>query len=107
MAKEHHKTLRQEFGTQEADRRLLVKECSRLKTRVDKVEGTMKETLELVDKLQAELDEAHACKLVLENRTKTAEDQVSLLHRQVLDLQAQADEVWATSTRVIELEAEL
>lgn len=51
MAKERNKVLRQEFGAQETDRRLLVEECLRLKTRVDEVEGTMKETLELVDKL--------------------------------------------------------
>lgn len=56
------------------DRRLLVKEFSRLKTWVDKVKGTMKETVELVDKLQTELNEANASKLVLKNRAKTAKD---------------------------------
>lgn len=51
VAKEHHKALRWEFGTKETDRRLLAEECSRLKARVDEVEGIMKETLESVDKL--------------------------------------------------------
>lgn len=50
VAKEHHKTLRRELGTQEMDRRLLMEDCSRLKTRVKEVEGTMKETLESVNK---------------------------------------------------------
>lgn len=45
----------------------MVKECSRLKTWIDEVEGTIKEILELVDKFQAELNEARASKLVLEN----------------------------------------
>lgn len=51
MAKERNKVLRWEFGAQEMDKRLLAEECSRLKTRVVKVEGTMRETLELVNKL--------------------------------------------------------
>lgn len=41
----------------------------------------MKEILESMDKLQAELSEANASKLVLENQEKTVEDQVVLLHR--------------------------
>lgn len=59
----------------------MVGECSRLKARVDEVESTMKETLESMDKLQAELSEANASKLFLKNRAKTIEDQVALLHR--------------------------
>lgn len=50
------------------DRRLLVEECSRLKAQVAEVEGTMKETLESMDKLQADLDEAIASKLGLRIR---------------------------------------
>lgn len=45
MAKERHKVLRQEFGANKTDRRLLAEEYSRLKFRVNEVEGTMKETL--------------------------------------------------------------
>lgn len=67
MAKEHYKTLRREFDTQEMDRRLLVEESSRLKARVDEVEGTTKETLDSMDKLQAELNKANASKLVVQN----------------------------------------
>lgn len=43
----------------------------------------MKETLELVDKLQVDLGEANASKLALENRTKSAKDQVAMLQLQV------------------------
>lgn len=74
MAKEHYKTLRQEFSTKETNRRLLAEACSRLKAQVNEVEGIMKETLESMDKLQAELNEANASKLVLENQAETAED---------------------------------
>lgn len=38
------------------------KEYSRLKVRVAEVESTMKETLEFVDKLRVDLDEAIALK---------------------------------------------
>lgn len=89
------------------DRRLLAEECSRLKARVNEVKGTIKETLESMDKLQAERNEANASKLVLENRAKTAKDQVTLLHCQILELQAQVKEARAASTRVIELEVKL
>lgn len=85
----------------------MVEGCSRLKTRIDKVEGIMKETLGSMDKLQAELNEANTCKVVLENQGKTAKDQVALLHRQVLELQAQAEEARAASIRAAELETEL
>lgn len=94
--------MRREFGVNE-----MVKESSRLKTQVNEVEGIMKETLELVDKFQADLDEANASKLVLENRERSAEDQVALLHRQVLELQAQAEGAQVASTKVVELEAEM
>lgn len=67
----------------------------------------MKETLESVDKLQIDLDQANTSKLALENRAKAAEDQVAMLQRQVQELQSQVEENWATSTRIIELEAEL
>lgn len=61
------------------DRRLLPKECLRLKARVAEVESTMKETLESVDKLLADLDEALTSKLCLKNQVKFAEDRVALL----------------------------
>lgn len=51
VAKQHYKSLRWEFGTQEMGKRLLAEEYSRLKSRVDELEGTMKDTLDLVDKL--------------------------------------------------------
>lgn len=44
------------------------------KAQVDKVEGIMKETLESMDKLQADLDEANALKLAPENQAKNVED---------------------------------
>lgn len=50
------------------------------------VENTIKETLESVDKLQANLDEANTSKVALENRAKTVEDQVVILQRQVQEL---------------------
>lgn len=67
----------------------------------------MKETMEFVNKLQAKLSEANASKLTFESREKAGEDQVALLHRQVLELQAQAEEARAAFIRVVELEAEL
>lgn len=39
-----------------------------MKTWVKEVENTMKETLESVDKLQEDLDEANAAKLALKNQ---------------------------------------
>lgn len=67
----------------------------------------MKVILESVVKLQADLDVAHASNLGLESRAKFTEDQVALLQRQVLELQALAEDAQATSIRVAELEAEL
>lgn len=50
------------------DRKNLLQEvCLRLKARVKKVENTMKEMLESVDKLQADLNEANALKLASKN----------------------------------------
>lgn len=46
---------------------------------VDEMERTIKETLEFVDKLKVDLDQANASKLVLENRAKTTKDQVAML----------------------------
>lgn len=83
MAKEHNKALRREFGAKEMDKNLLQKECLRLKTQVDKVEGTMKETLESVDKLQAD-----ASRSAFENGPKIFEDQVATLQCQVQELQS-------------------
>lgn len=88
IAKKRRKALSREFGAQETDIRLLADECSRLKTRVNEVESTMKETLELVDKLQLELGEVNASKLTLENWEKSVVNQVALLHFQVLELQS-------------------
>lgn len=67
VAKERYKALRREFGANYTDRRLLAKECSRLNARVTKVESIMKETLEFVNKLWADLDEAITSKLGLES----------------------------------------
>lgn len=52
-----------------------------MKTQVEKVENTMKEKLESVDKLQVDLDEANASKLAYKNWAKAAEDQVAILQR--------------------------
>lgn len=68
-----------ELSANEMHRKLLAEECSSLKTRFAKVEGTMKETLELVDKFQIDLDAALASNLGLESRAKSAEDEVVLL----------------------------
>lgn len=70
---------------------LLAKECSSLKARVTEAEGTMKETLESMDKLQANLELAFASNLGLEGeakstKAKSTKDQVALLQRQVLEL---------------------
>lgn len=50
-----------------------------MKAWVKEVESMMKETLESVDKLQIDLDQANTSKLALENRAKAAEDQVAML----------------------------
>lgn len=42
----------------------------------------MKETVESVDKLQADLDDANATRLAFENRANTAKDQVAILQCQ-------------------------
>lgn len=81
--------------------------CSRLKALVAEVEGTIKETMEFVDKLQANLDAALTYNLDLENQAKSTKDQVALLQHQVVELQAQAKGARATSTRLVELEAKL
>lgn len=79
MAKERNKNLRREFGVQEMDKNLLQEECSWLKARIEKVKGIIKEMLESIDKLQADLDEANISKLASENRIKTTEDQTAIL----------------------------
>lgn len=56
MVQEQNKALMREFGAQETNKGLLQKECSRLKAQIEEAEGTMKETLESVDKLQVDLD---------------------------------------------------
>lgn len=53
----------------------------------------MKETLESMDKLQANLDKENNSKLVLESQAKTIEDQVAILQCQVQELQSQALEI--------------
>lgn len=53
---------------------LLVGECSRLKSRVAEVKSTMKETLESVDKLQADLNVTLASNLGLKHKAKFIED---------------------------------
>lgn len=90
MVKKYNKALRQEYRVQETDKTLLREECSMLKARVNKVEGTMKEILESMDKLQMDLNEANASKLGLENRAESTEDQMAILQRQVQELQSQA-----------------
>lgn len=71
LAKERNKALRREFSAQEIDKNLLQEECTRLKARVSEVENTMKETLESIDKLQTNLDEANTSKFALKNQAKT------------------------------------
>lgn len=46
----------------------------------------MKETLESVDKLQADLAEVNSSKLASKSWAKTAKDQVATLKRQVQEL---------------------
>lgn len=66
----------------------------------------MKETLEWIEKLQTDLDEANTTKATLENQFKTTEDQVANLQCQVQELQSQAQESRAIINRVTELKAE-
>lgn len=89
-ANEHNKGLRKVFGSQEIDKNLLQEEYLRLKAWVFKVKNPMKETLEWIEKLQTDLDEANTAKATLENQFKTAEDQVANLQCQVQELQSQA-----------------
>lgn len=70
--------MRREFGAQVMDKNLLQEDCSRLKAQIDVVEGTMKETLESVDKLQEDLGEANASMLTLKNWAKGVKDQVAM-----------------------------
>lgn len=77
------------MGALEGERNLLLDEGQQWKARVCKVEGTTKETLEYVDKLQAYLDEANAAKASLETKAKAVQDQVFELQWQVQALQAQ------------------
>lgn len=60
----------------------------------------MKETLESVDKLQVDLDEANATKATLEGRATTTEDQVANLQQQAQDLQSQVQESQSTSDKI-------
>lgn len=60
----------------------------KIEGQVTEIEGTIKETLESVDKLQADLNGALASNQCLKHRAKSTEDQVVLLQRQVLELQA-------------------
>lgn len=74
---------------------------------MDELKGTMKEKLDSVDKLQANLDEANAAKANLENQEKAIENQVAELQQQVQTLQAQAQENRAATGKVAKLEMEL
>lgn len=79
MAKKRNKSLRRDFKAEETDKSLLQEECSRLKARVKKVENIIKETLESIDKLQTDLDEANTSKSALENQAKIAKDRMAIL----------------------------
>lgn len=70
MIKEWDKILRRPFGAHEMNKNLLQEQCSKLKAWITKVESTMKETLESIDKLQTNLDEANTTKLALEKWAK-------------------------------------
>lgn len=65
----------------------------------------MKEILESIDKLQADLDSTNAVNATLKNRAKIAKDQVANLQWQVQELQSQAQKNRATIDRIIDLEA--
>lgn len=66
----------------------------------------MKEKLESVDKLQADLNEANALKLASKNQAKITEDHVVILQCQVQELQSQVEQACATTYKVAELEVE-
>lgn len=66
LAKECNKGLRRMFKAQEWERNFLQEDCQWLKARVFEVKNTMKETLESVDKLQAELNKTNVRKADLE-----------------------------------------
>lgn len=74
---------------------------------VDEVEGTMKETLESMDKLQAKLDQVNVAKAFLEAKANTAKDQVVDLQQQIQVLQAQTIESLVFVDKVIKLDNEL
>lgn len=67
----------------------------------------MKETLDSIDKLQVDLDEANVAMLALENRATIAKDQVTILECKVQELQSQVEENQAISNRIVDLEAEI
>lgn len=67
----------------------------------------MRETLESVDKIQADPSRALDSNRGLEYKAKSIEDQVVLLQRQVFELKAQVDKAQAAFARIVELEAEL
>lgn len=67
----------------------------------------MKETLEFMGKLQADIDQANSLKVNLKAKIKAIEDQVFELQRQVHVLHAQAIVNQATIVSVTELENEL
>lgn len=106
-AKERDKAFRREFGALKGERNLLLEKGQLLKARVKEVEGTMKETLEFMDKFQSDLDEANATKVALKTEAKAMKDQVAELQWQVQKFQTKAIEKRATDDRVAKLENEL
>lgn len=52
------------------------------------MESTIKETLESVEKLQADVYEANTSKLALKNWAKSVKDQMAILQWQVQELQS-------------------
>lgn len=86
LAKEHEKALKREFRALVGERNLLLDVGQWLTTRVDEVEGIMKETLQSIDNLQVDMDVANAAKVNLEGRAKAAEDQVAELQWQIQKL---------------------
>lgn len=83
LAKERDKALKRDYRLLERENNLLLKKGQRLKARVEEVEGTMKETLEFVDKLKADLNKANAVKAILDARAKSVKDPIVELQRQV------------------------
>lgn len=83
LAKEQDKALKRDYRLLERDNNLLLKKGQRLKARVEEVEGTMKETLEFVDKLKADLNKANAAKAILDARAKSVKDPIVELQWQV------------------------